>query len=88
MEVFNEILKLDYLDLGLARNLIRSAKQNDIPELLVPLLDNPGFFTPVINDVVLYFIELHQLPLASASGWRGHIHPALAEFFKGSRKWA
>jgi len=58
LEVFNEILKLDYLDLGLARNLIRSAKQNEIPELLVPLLDNLRFFTPVINDVVLYFIEL------------------------------
>ena len=58
LEVFNQIVGLRYLDLGLGRNLIRAAKQNEMIQLVVPILKNFAFFTPIVNDVVLYFLAV------------------------------
>jgi hypothetical protein len=58
LEVFDQIVGLSYVDLGLGRNLIRAAKQNEMSQLVVPILKNFAFFTPIVNDVVLYFLAV------------------------------
>jgi len=40
LEVCYQIVGLSHLDLGLGRNLVRAAKQNEMPQLVVPILKN------------------------------------------------
>lgn len=49
-----KVLERNYLDLGLARALIRKAKKYKIVDLSAVIFDNLEFFAPVINDVCLY----------------------------------
>lgn len=53
-----QLLKREFIDLGLARALIRKAKANRIEFVAEVIFDNFDFFSPVINDVVLYFQSL------------------------------
>lgn len=48
-------MKREVVDLGLARVLIRKAKINRIEFVSNIIFDNFDFFSPVINDVILYF---------------------------------
>lgn len=50
-----QLLKRDVVDLGLARALIRMAKKNKIDFIADIIFENFDFFSPVINDVILYF---------------------------------
>lgn len=54
LDALERIIKFENLDLGVARAIIRRAKANRIQEIAHFLLKNIDFFTPVINDVVLY----------------------------------
>lgn len=58
--ITEQIFKRDTLDLGLARALIRKAKVNRIQFVADTIFSNFDFFSPVINDVVLYFRALSK----------------------------
>jgi hypothetical protein len=58
--ITEQLLKRDSLDLGLARALIRRAKANRIAFVAEIIFENFEFFSPVINDVVLYFKVLSK----------------------------
>lgn len=66
MAALQKILEFSYLDLGLARSVIRTAKRNQITEAASILIDNLAFFAPVINDVILYLVEVTDNALATA----------------------
>lgn len=53
-ELMDKILSYSYLDLGLARHLLREAKKHRSRIILKKLLENFDFFTPVIRDVIIY----------------------------------
>ncbi len=59
-----KIIKYEYLDLGLARSVIRTARRNGIPAIAELLLQNFDFFVPVVNDVALYLHEVTNTDLA------------------------
>ena len=54
----DKILEFDYIDLGLARSIIRTARRNKIPNLIPTLLDNFAYFAPVAPDLFLYLQEV------------------------------
>ncbi|MFQ1055552.1 RNA-directed DNA polymerase [Gilliamella apicola] len=56
--IAKQLLKRDVIDLGLARALIRKAKTNHIEFVTDIIFSKFDFFSPVINDVVLYFRAL------------------------------
>jgi hypothetical protein len=58
LDALTRIRKFDVLDLGVARAIIRRAKAHHVYEIVDFLLDNLDFFTPVINDVVLYLNQI------------------------------
>ncbi|AZT84919.1 RNA-directed DNA polymerase [Marinobacter sp. NP-4(2019)] len=58
--IADQLLKRDTLDLGLARALIRKAKANRIDFVAEIIFENFEFFSPVINDVILYFKALSR----------------------------
>jgi len=49
-----EIAARDVLDLGLARHILRRAKQLRSRAIIIPLLERFDYFAPVIRDLVLY----------------------------------
>ena len=53
-KALERIEKHEYLDLAVARAIIRRAKANRIPELATRLIRKLRFYRPVVNDVVLY----------------------------------
>ncbi|GGJ98222.1 RNA-directed DNA polymerase [Pseudomonas matsuisoli] len=57
-EALDRILKFDYIDLGLARSIIRTARRNKTPNLVPVLLENFAYFTPVSPDLFLYLEEV------------------------------
>lgn len=56
--VLDQLIQLGRLDLGLARSIIRAGKRNKIKELATKILENFGFFAPVVGDVILYLEEI------------------------------
>lgn len=56
--ISEQLLKRESIDLGLARALIRKAKVNRVYFVADIIFENFDFFSPVINDVVLYFQTL------------------------------
>lgn len=58
--IADQLIKRDNVDLGLARALIRKAKANRIDFVADIIFDNFEFFSPVINDVILYFKALSR----------------------------
>ena len=58
VDALEKILEFDYIDLGLARSIIRTARRNKIPNLVPALLDNFAYFSPVAPDLFLYFEEV------------------------------
>jgi len=60
-----KILEFDYIDLGLARSIIRTARRNSLPDLIDALLDNFAYFAPVAPDLFLYLEEIMG-PLTSS----------------------
>lgn len=54
LDALTRIRKFDFLDLGVARAIVRRARANRTPALVEFLLDNCDHFKPIINDVVLY----------------------------------
>lgn len=54
LDALVRIRKFDFLDLGVARAIVRRARANKIPDLVEYLLNNCDHFKPIINDVVLY----------------------------------
>lgn len=64
VEKLQEIINYSHLDLGLARSVIRTARRNGIDVIAEHLLINFEFFSPVINDVVLYLDEVTDDELA------------------------
>ncbi|WP_438348396.1 RNA-directed DNA polymerase [Paenibacillus sp. FA6] len=68
--LIDRIVKLDKLDLGLSRHILRRSKHLKSRAILNTLLLNFDFFTPVIRDVILYLESIttdkmfeHNLPL-------------------------
>jgi len=69
-KLFDEIIAVGKLDLGLARHILRRCRKYRIRAIAPALLRNFHYFLPVISDVILYlakitnksFIE-HNLPL-------------------------
>jgi hypothetical protein len=53
-----KILQFEYIDLGLARSVIRTARRNKNQELIEDLLSNFSHFCPVAPDVFLYLGEV------------------------------
>ncbi|MCC8688347.1 RNA-directed DNA polymerase [Xanthomonas campestris] len=53
-----KILEFDYIDLGLARSIIRTARRNKIPDIIQNLLENFSYFAPVTPDLFLYLEEV------------------------------
>lgn len=63
LEALERIGKFEYLDLGVARAIIRRARANKLTELAPYLLSNCEKFKPVINDVALYLEAIYnELP--------------------------
>lgn len=58
--IASQLLKRETVDLGLARALIRKAKANRIEFVADIIFENFEFFSPVINDVILYFKALSR----------------------------
>lgn len=56
--IAEQLLKREVVDLGLARALIRKAKANRIEFVADIIFEKFDFFSPVINDVILYFRAL------------------------------
>lgn len=56
--ISEQLLKRDFIDLGLARALIRKAKVNHVEFVFDIIVENFDFFSPVINDTILYFQSL------------------------------
>lgn len=56
----HKILEFDYIDLGLARSIIRTARRNKISALISPLLDKFEYFAPVAPDLFLYLEEVTE----------------------------
>lgn len=53
-----KLLEFDYIDLGLARSIIRTARRNKVPNLIPALLEDFAYFTPVSPDLFLYLEEV------------------------------
>jgi hypothetical protein len=68
LDALTRIRKFDVLDLGVARAIIRRAKAHHVYEIVDFLLDNLDFFTPVINDVVLYLNQITDDDFIKAYG--------------------
>ncbi len=58
LDAAKRIRKFEYLDLGVARAIIRRAKAHKLSDLVDFILENFEFFIPVMNDVVLYLRHL------------------------------
>lgn len=56
-EAIEKITTFEYLDLGLARNIIRKSKKIKSNILIEKIFEKFLFFAPIINDVILYFDE-------------------------------
>ncbi len=54
LDALVRIRKFDFLDLGVARAIVRRGRASKTPDLVEFLLDNCDHFKPIINDVVLY----------------------------------
>ncbi len=59
-----KLLKFSFVDLGLARSVIRTAKRNRLPDIAETLVENFMFLAPVVNDVFLYLVQVHDEDLA------------------------
>ncbi|EGR5123459.1 reverse transcriptase [Vibrio cholerae] len=67
LSMCQKLLALEKLDLGVARHILRQCRQYRIRSVSKLIIDNFGYFCPVINDVALYldkvsnprFIELN-----------------------------
>ena len=57
-QIIEHILKLQKLDVGLARSAIRLVRQHKIKDLAELIIPNLELFAPVINDVALYLEEI------------------------------
>lgn len=55
---FEKVVGYEYLDLGLARSVIRTAKRNKNKCIARRLIESFAFFAPTINDVALYLHEV------------------------------
>lgn len=53
-EAIGKLLQYPTLDLGLTRAIVRSAKAHKTSDLVPVLLQKLDFFSPAINDVILY----------------------------------
>jgi len=58
LAAIEKIVTYEYLDLGLARSIIRSARRQKISNIAATIFLNFEFFAPVINDVALYLHEV------------------------------
>ena len=59
-----KVLNYEYLDLGLGRSVIRTARRHKISTIAGHLLSKFDFFVPAINDVALYLHEVTDSNLA------------------------
>jgi hypothetical protein len=57
-EALEKILEFDYVDLGLARSIIRTARRNKVSDLIEPILDNFDYFSAVAPDLFIYLQEV------------------------------
>jgi len=57
-ELFNEIIAVGKLDLGLARHILRRCRRYRIRSIVPELLGNFYYFLPVISDVILYLSNI------------------------------
>ena len=53
-----KVISYEYLDLGLARSVIRTARRHKVTNIAAHIFSNFDFFAPVINDVALYLHEV------------------------------
>ena len=60
----DKLLNFSFVDLGLARSIIRTAKRNQLRDIAATLVQNFEFLAPVVNDVILYLVEVHDEDLA------------------------
>lgn len=58
LDAAERIRKFEYLDLGVARAIIRRAKAHKLTELVDFIFENFDFLIPIANDVVLYLRKL------------------------------
>lgn len=54
LKALERIERHEFLDLAVARAIIRRAKANKVQELAIHLIRKSSFYRPVINDLVLY----------------------------------
>lgn len=66
VSAIKKVISYEFLDLGLARSVIRTARRHMVVELVDYLLVNFEFFAPVVNDVVLYLKEVTDKHVAIA----------------------
>jgi hypothetical protein len=59
------VLSYDYLDLGLARSVIRAARREGTSSIAKHLLARFDFLVPATNDVVIYLNEVTDAELAA-----------------------
>lgn len=57
-ELFDEIIDIGKLDLGLARHILRRCRRYRIRAIAPALLKNFYYFLPVISDVILYLANV------------------------------
>ncbi|WP_130905423.1 RNA-directed DNA polymerase [Pseudomonas sp. Sample_22] len=53
-----KVISYEYLDLGLARSVIRTARRHACPNIAENIFSHFDFFAPVVNDVALYLHEV------------------------------
>jgi len=57
-ELMERVLSSEKLDLGLARHILRRCRRYRIRAIAPQVLDNFGFLSPVISDVILYLSKV------------------------------
>jgi hypothetical protein len=57
-ELFDEIIAVGKLDLGLARHILRRCRKYRIRAIAPALINNFQYFLPVISDVILYLSQV------------------------------
>ena len=58
VDALEKLLEFEYVDLGLARSIIRTARRNKVSNLVPALLDNFAYFAAVTPDLFLYLEEV------------------------------
>lgn len=68
LDALNRITKFDTLDLGVIRAIVRRARAHGIRDIAADLLEHIQFFSPAVNDIVLYLDSITDDDFVASHG--------------------